>query len=282
MKYLLLITTLLFFSSFPYAQSSDSLKVVSWNVFLRPGILRDKQVKRVDSIAASLLKIDADVIVLQEVFHKRSRRKLIQALSNSYPFHSEIGKKTFWGVPSGNCIFSKDSIRSEQFVYFNRAMNADKLAKKGAIAVEIDHSGKSFTIYGTHLQAGGGSEGAHIRASQLDQLGAMADQSNQEATSLFAGDFNIRHGDSLFSYIINTLKVTIFNPVNQKLGTANFDDHTLTDASGTPKWIDFIFLASRNGVEYRSSHIEEPRCYFENKRARISDHNPIITVFGWN
>ncbi|PHR30030.1 MAG: hypothetical protein COA38_10915 [Fluviicola sp.] len=281
MKHLLLLVTLLFSSSFTNAQATDSLKVVSWNVFLRPGILRDKQVKRVDSIAASLLQMNADVIVLQEVFHKKSRRRLISALSKSYPFHSKIGKKSIWGVPSGNCIFSKDSILSEEFIYFKRSMNADKLAKKGAIAVEINHLGKSFKIHSTHLQAGGGTEGAHIRTSQLDQLAEMTRSMGRRITSLFAGDFNIRHDDSLFKYIVKTLNVTNLNPVNQKLGTSNFDDHTLTSTSGTPKWIDFIFLSSYNGVQYHSSHIEEPRCFFKKKRARISDHNPIITIFSW-
>lgn len=281
MKFLLLLATLLFLNSFFYAQTTDSLKVVSWNVFLRPGILNDKQVKRVDSIAASLLKIDADVIVLQEIFHKKSRRRLTRALSKSYPFHSKIGKKTFWGVPSGNCIFSKDSIRSEWFVYFEKAMNADKMAKKGAIGIEINHFGKYFKIYGTHLQAGGGKEGAHIRASQIDQIAELSSSTGKRTTSLFAGDFNIRHDDSLFNYMVKTLNVTNLNPLNQELGTANFDDHTLTDASGSPKWIDFIFLYSNDGVQYHSSHIEEPRCYFEKKYARISDHNPIITTFVW-
>lgn len=281
MKHLLLITTLLLINSFTFAQTADSLKVVSWNVFLRPGILKDKQLKRVDSIAASLLNMDVDVIVLQEVFHKKSRKRLIAALSKSYPFYTKMGRKSFWGVPSGNCIFSKDSIQSEQYMYYKRAMKADKLAKKGAIAIEINHSGKSFTIYSTHLQAGGGKEGAKIRFTQLNQLAAMSKQGDQRTSSLFAGDFNIPYNDSLYDYISTTLGVVNIEPSNPALGTSNFNDHNLTSASGSPKWIDFVFLRSDNNVQYRSSRIEEPRCYFEKKRSRISDHNPIITVFGW-
>ena len=224
--------------------------------------------------------MDADVVALQEVFHKKSRKRLIKTLSKSYPFHTEMGKKSFWGVPSGNCIFSKDSILSTQFIYYKRAMNADKMAKKGAIAIEINHEGKSFKVYSTHLQAGGGMEGAQIRESQIDQLARM-DDSNDETTSIFAGDFNIRYEDTLYEYLSQTLKTINFDPSNVELGTANFNDHTLTAVSGTPKWIDFIFLRTQNGIRFRRSFLKEPRCIFEKKLTRISDHNPIITVFDW-
>ena len=280
MKFLIIIATLLFFNEFSYSQSSDSLKIVSWNVFLRPGILKDKQLERVDSIAASILKMDADVVVLQEVFHKKSRKRLIASLSKSYPYHSKIGKKTFWGVPSGNCIFSKDSIESQQFVYYKRAMKADKLAKKGAIEININHHGKMFNIFGTHLQAGGGADGAKIRCSQIEQLAAMSDPSDH-TTSLFAGDFNIKYKDSLYDFLSEKLNIENFDPRNKELGTANFSDHTLTSASGKSKWIDFIFIKLPNRIRFRSSHIEEPRCFINKKRSRISDHNPIITVFEW-
>jgi endonuclease/exonuclease/phosphatase family metal-dependent hydrolase len=280
MKILTTLIILLLTSSVSFTQSSDSLKVVSWNVFLRPGILKDKQLERVDSIAASILKMDADVVVLQEVFHKRSRRRLIRALSDTYPYHTKMGRQTFWGVPSGNCIFSKDSIESQEFIYYERAMKADKLAKKGAIAISLTHDDKSFKVYGTHLQAGGGQEGAIIRRSQIDQLASMSDKEDG-STSLFAGDFNIRYGDSLYDYLSEKLSIDNIVPVNQELGTANFNDHTLTNAKGPSKWIDFIFLHRANGVRFRTSRIKEPRCWFNKKRTRVSDHNPVITVFDW-
>lgn len=280
MKILISLITLSLSLTIAYGQSSDSLKVVSWNVFLRPGILKDKQLQRVDSIATSILKMDADVVVLQEVFHKRSRRRLIKTLSKTYPHHTKMGRRSFWGVPSGNCIFSKDSIESQEFIYYKRAMKADKMAKKGAIAVQITHDGKPFKIYGTHLQAGGGMEGAKIRCSQIDQLASMASK-DDETTSLFAGDFNIRYDDTLYHYLSEKLSIDNIVPVNHELGTANFNDHDLTNAKGSPKWIDFIFLHRANGIRFRTSRIKEPRCFFQKKRKRISDHNPLITVFDW-
>lgn len=264
------------------AQTPDSLKIVSWNVFLRPAILKDKQTERVDSISKSILSFDADVVVLQEVFHKKSRKRLIETLSERYPYHTRMGKKTFWGVPSGNCIFSKDSIHSERFVYYKRAMNADKMAKKGAISIEITHAGKPITILGTHLQAGGGKEGAQIRKSQIDEIAELSKHEKRNPV-IFAGDFNIRYQDTLYNYLNKRLFSLNFEPWNIELGTSNLADHDLTDVSGTPKWIDFILLRSNEGkgIRVRRSQIKEPRCLFQQKRCRVSDHNPIITVFEW-
>ncbi len=280
MKSLYLLLLLLFSSTGSFAQSHDSLTVVSWNVFLRPAILKDRQKERVDSISNSILNFDADVVVLQEVFHKKSRKRLIEALSERYPYHTRMGKKTFWGVPSGNCIFSKDSIHSEQFVYYKRAMNADKMAKKGAISIEITHLGKPITILGTHLQAGGGIEGAQIRKTQIDQIAELSKR-NDRSPIIFAGDFNIRYQDTLYNYLNKKLLSTNIEPGNIDLGTSNLADHDLTDVSGTPKWIDFILLRPNKEISIRRSSITEPRCLFQQKRCRVSDHNPIFTVFEW-
>ena len=56
--------------------AKDTLKILSWNVFLRPGILKDKQLDRVEHIAHYLIEKDPNVIILQEVFHKKSKKIL--------------------------------------------------------------------------------------------------------------------------------------------------------------------------------------------------------------
>ena len=71
----------------------DSLKVMSWNVFLRPGILSDGQMDRVSDIGGYLIRHAGDVIVLQEVFHKRARKRLLQKLDGCYDYHTSIGQK---------------------------------------------------------------------------------------------------------------------------------------------------------------------------------------------
>lgn len=263
------------------AQIDNAISVLSWNVFLRPAILTDGQLKRVDSIADYLLSADADVLVLQEVFHKRSRKRLIELLSAVYPHHTSRGKKSFFGVPSGVCIFSKDSILCEKEISYIHSKGNDRMARKGAWMVNLDHSGRNFTLFGTHLQAGGGEEGIEIRKKQISQLSEFVADNSNSATVIIAGDFNITKKVSNYTHALSSLDASNCEVNGDIKSTANFTDHSLTEPSGNSKWIDFILLKNELLVNFKSSHIEEPRCYLKKKNQRISDHNPIITVFQW-
>ena len=106
----------------------DSLKVMSWNVFLRPGILSGGQMDRVSDIGRYLVYKGGDVIVLQEVFHKRARKRLLQKLDGDYEYHTSVGPKSFFGVSSGVMIFSKHPIIEEKFVSYSQSKGADGLA----------------------------------------------------------------------------------------------------------------------------------------------------------
>lgn len=277
----LVIVTFALLSINSFSQQADSISVLSWNVFLRPSILSDGQMKRVDSIANYLLSSNADVLVLQELFHKRSRRRLIKRLKSTYPYHTSMGRRSFFGVPSGVCIFSRDSIQLEGEISYTGGTGSDKLARKGALMVRIHHLKKRFSIFGTHLQAGGGETGKIIRKEQISELGSFVDAYCDSSTSIIAGDFNITQKVSNYSHVLDCLNAENFNPAGKIQSTANFTDHTLTNSSGKSKWIDFIFLHKKNAVKFRSSRIEEPRCNFKKKNQRMSDHNPIITVFQW-
>ena len=125
---------------------TDTLKVLSWNVFLRPGIMSDGQMDRVSSIGTYLICSGADVIVLQEVFHKRARKRLLQELDDWYKYHTSLGPKSFFGVSSGVIIFSKHPIIEEKFVSYSKSKGADGLAKKGVVLAKI-RSGKQFLSF---------------------------------------------------------------------------------------------------------------------------------------
>src|SRR3989338_7661048 len=102
----LFLAILLLFTAQAFSQT-DSLKLVSWNVFLRPAFLRDGQLERVGGIGNYLIDTQADVLVLQEVFHHRARKRLSEALKVAYPYRTKVGKTSFFGISSGVLIFSK-------------------------------------------------------------------------------------------------------------------------------------------------------------------------------
>lgn len=260
-----------------YAQ--DSLKIVSWNVFLRPSILQDGQMECVPGISDYLLSTEADVLVLQEVFHDRARKKLIAALSNRYPHHTKVGKTSFFGISSGVMIFSRTMICEEEHIYFKRAVKADRLAVKGGVLATIEYRDSEVDIIGTHLQAGGGEKGARIRMEQLKHLFSLVKKENRDnRNTVFAGDFNISQESPGFEDMLDVLQCE-HRPVESDIRhTANFSDHELYPTEGRPKWIDYILMRKNGTLRFQRSRIEQPECPENLAYKRLSDHNPILSV----
>ena len=266
----------MFFSWSSYGQLEEPIKILSWNVFLRPGFLADNQLGRVDSIGAYLNTTEADVLVLQEVFHRRSRRRLVKKLNPKYPYHTKFGKTSLLGVSSGVVIFSKTKIIKEKHVYFKHAIKADQLAKKGGVLAVISVNGKSIDVVGTHLQAGGGEKGAEIRQKQISRLKSLP--TTLHRPTFFVGDFNIHRQSEAYRALVNKLNCENSTPEGKHRQTANFDDQDLMKASGKPKWIDFILSRKTSRAKIQTSYIEQPMITINGEDQRLSDHNPIISI----
>tara|TARA_B110000285_G_C15027085_1_gene564726 strand:+ start:197 stop:1057 length:861 start_codon:yes stop_codon:yes gene_type:complete len=261
-----------------FGQSVKSLKIVSWNVFLRPAILNDNQMGRVNNISKYLLSTEADVLVLQEVFHKKARKSLLKKLASSYRFQSKIGKRNFFGVSSGVVILSKYKITEEHQLAFKKAKGSDKMAKKGAISTIIQFFNKRIQIIGTHLQSGSGLERKNIRKSQIKQLKSLEDTTT--LTSLYVGDFNIENASEPYEEMMLILGC-VNNEINgENKTTSNFSDQELFPTEGKSKWIDFILLKkwrakSKKKVRFKNSKIECPKFMKGGRYSRLSDHNLI-------
>ncbi|MGB0914663.1 MAG: endonuclease/exonuclease/phosphatase family protein [Crocinitomicaceae bacterium] len=272
-----ILVILIIFSSFiGWSQSNDStLSVLSWNIFLRP-ILNDNQKERVDSISDYLLHSQADVIIVQEAFHHKTRKRLIQNLSTEYPFHSNIGPQGFFRISSGVIIFTKTALLTEKHITFKKAKGIDGISKKGGVDVRLNSFDKSINIIGTHLQAGSGTKKDLIRASQYSQLNDTL--TNPADVTIYCGDFNIRWNSSRYKHLLRTLSVYSDSITSDHKFTANFNDHDLFNAEGNPEWIDFILLKNDSQAHFIKTFIEEPRYQIDNKKARVSDHNPIRSI----
>ena len=255
---------------------SDTLKVMSWNVFLRPGILSDGQMDRVSSIGNYLIYSGADVIVLQEVFHRRARKRLLQELDDWYEYHTSLGPTSFFGVSSGVLIFSKHPIIEEKFVSYVKSKGADGLAKKGAVLAKIRFSNQDVHIVGTHLQAGASSAAKSVQQSQLAELANAVNLIGDSSIVILAGDFNITPDEKLFAYLSSSLQVDLPDLSPPFYATANFADQDLFPAEGEPVWIDYIFLKKTTRARQKSTWIE--RVFLKNWD-RFSDHDMIYSVF---
>lgn len=65
----------------------DSLKMLSWNIYMLPPMLKfTGKKKRSIHIANQLLTTDYDLIVFQEAFHRGARRRMVKRMQTDYPY----------------------------------------------------------------------------------------------------------------------------------------------------------------------------------------------------
>ncbi len=190
------------------------LKVITFNAaildvrifghsFFRPVDYIDQ---RLEQLAFALEHSNADIIFLQEMFHRDKQNSLSQRLKNHYPYvlgHAPSG----WKIRLGNelLIFSRFPLTSGKLVRFSHAP-AEELrhTSKGFYhaQVELPMIGK-INLINFHMSAGGkhlhpqSSTMEAIRQKQIEQL---LDYSQSLNHTLLAGDLNAGPEVSIENY----------------------------------------------------------------------------------
>lgn len=188
--FLFLMTFILLLSE---AKSQDirPIKVLTWNIYMRPhSVTFDGQFRRAKAIGEALKTEDYDIILFQEAFGKTSRKKLRKALEGAYPYEIEPKnyKKT---VNSGLWILSKHEISNAEFIFFESCLVSDCQASKGAVLITIDINGQTYQFVNTHVQAEDGKEFALVRQEQFDMIRELLDSNLLSKTPQFVlGDLN--------------------------------------------------------------------------------------------
>src|SRR3954470_7913267 len=88
MKALILGLTSIFFAPVAQSQSAggEKIKVLSWNIYMLPGVFGSDNVRRAEAIGRVLSSGDYDVIVFQEAFDQKARRVISRLLKDAYPY----------------------------------------------------------------------------------------------------------------------------------------------------------------------------------------------------
>jgi len=67
----------------------EKIKILSWNIYMLPSIVMVKgKADRAQAIGEVLRNSDYDVIVFQEAFQRRARKKILQQLKESFPYQT--------------------------------------------------------------------------------------------------------------------------------------------------------------------------------------------------
>lgn len=187
----------------PLDVKDDSLKVLTWNVYMLPKIASlSKEIgntrleQRAAEIAQYLLKANYDVVVLQEVFDTDGYRILKNTLKNKYAFISApFNNRHIIKTNSGLVLLSRYPIYNYKTLQFSDCAASDCFSNKGAFQACFTVNHRNFRIIGTHLQSDYQyiSEYRTIRQKQIREILSVfkIQPEDKRFTNIFCGDFNI-------------------------------------------------------------------------------------------
>jgi endonuclease/exonuclease/phosphatase family metal-dependent hydrolase len=169
------------------------IKLATWNI--QRGVA-------FENILTALRRMDADVVLLQEVDlscersgYREIARELARALETNWVFAGEfqevgVGRRGKAAI-SGQAVLSKYPItESSAIVFAEQArlrwrLNPAQPRRGGRMALKVRTAG--LLVYNAHIESGGGDR---LRRSQLDQLVADHGRGGQSEFAVIAGDFN--------------------------------------------------------------------------------------------
>lgn len=179
---------------------SLSLRVVSFNAWALPVTIpsQDKR-RRLRRLPEALAALDADVIVLQELFDVRGRRRLLRELCPPYSSTPDAmaTRRILRLVPTdttgGLLVLSRFPITGSRFVPHSLGPGTkvdERLGRKGALVVHLETPVGELTVFAVHLYAGTKPKDARIRTAQLAPLLEVLDGEAAANPVLLAGDIN--------------------------------------------------------------------------------------------
>jgi endonuclease/exonuclease/phosphatase family metal-dependent hydrolase len=254
MKAFVLVIASIFFAPVVAAQivlttsGPKKIKILSWNIYMLPGIISHDNSRRADVIGEVLANSDYDVIVFQEAFHSKARKIISRLLQPAFPFQSGPANQKFLSLKtnSGIWIFSKYPILDAQSIIFNSRAGIDAMSRKGALLVEIKVDGQPLQIIGTHLQNGSKGDLQNRQCAELYSR-LLEKQMHPGIPQIICGDFNVSRHVNVAGYdmMLKLLDVTD----GELNGEERFSyDHERNDLGVEPgpgqELIDYIFVRS--------------------------------------
>ena len=284
MKALLLVLTSIFFAPVAFSQPAggEKIKILSWNIYMLPGVLGSGNIARAEAIGELLSGHDYDVIVFQEAFDPRARKVISRLLNNHYPYQAGPANQKTLSVKinSGIWIFSRHPIRDAQSIVFATRRGIDAMSRKGALLCELDVNNNRVQIVGTHLQNSGGSL---VKQKQCAEIYTHLLRKFQKpgVPQIVCGDFNInRHviGDE-YQSMLRALDVVDSNTGSERLYSYDRLNNDLHVEAGSGRdLIDYILIRnnfSLSGTERGRVRIFQKQ--WSESHKDLSDHYSLET-----
>jgi sphingomyelin phosphodiesterase len=203
MKAFILVLSSIFFAPVAFAQQELSatlvkkIRILSWNIYMLPGLFGHGKIPRAQAIGELLDSSDYDVIVFQEAFDQKARKTIRRLLQPAFPF--EVGpankKLISCRINSGLWIFSRYPVDSVHSIVFKTRQGIDAMSRKGAVMIDVRIKDTPVQIIVTHLQNSGGD---WLRQSQCVELyhRLIKKHERPDVPQLICGDLNINRHDT--------------------------------------------------------------------------------------
>lgn len=180
------------------------MRLLSYNACVLPGLSADID-ERLRGACAAILRLDPDLILLQEVFLRR-HLDLLGSLLDAWP-HRFWGRRSVLGFGGGLAAFSRLPILEASFEPFAeqgswlRFSALARLSRKGSMALRVAEPRRELRVLLTHVVADYRRPGRHARAERSDpyarfqarQLLELAERVSAAGPGplLVCGDFNL-------------------------------------------------------------------------------------------
>ncbi len=233
---------------FEQTTSIDSLKILSWNIYMLPiSALRPKNFRmRSRAIGEVLQNSDYDILVFQEAFRNRARTIIKEKLTESYPYQYGPGneKGSWFKSNSGVWVLSKIPLKVLNEIKFDRCRRADCFARKGAMLLQGNYKGQEFQLVATHCQ----NQPFDVCASQYEMIHEklLSKYEDDNIPQIICGDFNC--------------KADITDQYNEMIAILDAEDPRLfgkrrkSNRAGTR--LDYIFMRKhRRKVKFKRQRI---------------------------
>ena len=271
----------------PSLSTTCTIRVVSYNIAHGRGLADsnwnggspEKRLERLEQIAQLLKKLDADVVVLNEVDFDSSWSSAVNqaeylARKADYPYRVEQRNYDFrvlgWKWRFGNAVLSRYPIQKAQVVPFPGYSRWETLlaGKKQGLFCTIDGPTEPFSVLAAHLSYR--SESLRVQSAKM----IVELTKDQNRPLLLAGDLNStppgypqacqdNHGENAITCLDTS---QLFKRLPNKPPTPE----QLTFSSSQPQTvIDWIMAPTTWN--------------FENYQAidsRLSDHRPVMAIIG--
>ncbi|HXP61503.1 MAG TPA: endonuclease/exonuclease/phosphatase family protein [Dongiaceae bacterium] len=259
--------------------SPVSLKVTTFNVWGLPAWLNGASADRYGKISHDLARLGSDVVLLQEVWTRRSFEVLSEQANGA--------SRTWWTADArrkggllgqnGLLTLSRFPIKGAWFRRFSASRLPDSLANKGALKVTLELGpGQRVTIWNVHLQDG---TSGRVRSRQIAELIRWVEQAQDgQFADIVGGDFNFTPESSEFRRFAAAIGPSVPQLANE-VALPTWDG--LKSAPGAGQVIDHIFVRMRQpAADLRAG---QHRVFTASRRAdRLSDHMGVeaVVTFG--